>query len=422
MHYAFKNPPRRIRRLRYRSGPESLTFLYDYPERKWTENEPVSFVEKKSKVSWIHELEGMLDEMKNDEDNDDERNASRFAGTDWASTSLHDENKDLTRAGSSEEKSIAAHSGPAAGQSDGAEMEREREANARPIQPDLTWAGSMPKGSTVEETVAAAGHPDAAEVMQSQTSTGPASAERPPEVKQYEEYLSGMSPGVAPHDAHVNSGIDKGKTISQDPFEQDLSPIGRLAESTTAEDVTAAAGHSDDILEMRTDKRQSSEPIRMTAPSLQHEDPSPQDVDIPVAFTAEIAVVKEVDVMLPDRSVFRLSSTYPTPDILRRPVDFRLVCQAATTVPSEEVSESITTFFDSLIESSRDPQAWPAESLHAPETVNLTSSDKSWKLELDEDLQVSESRPAGQAVVLRSVKVIDKVLAADRSICYTEVS
>ena len=91
-------------------------------------------------------------------------------------------------------------------------------------------------------------------------------------------------------------------------------------------------------------------------------------------------------------------------------------------MPSEEIPGSIAAFFDSLIEASRDPQAWSAQTLHAPGTVTLTSSDKSWRLELDEDLQVSESRPAGQAVVLRSVKVIDKVLAADRPLCYTEVS
>ena len=402
VHYAFQNPPVRIRRLRYRSGLESLTFSYNYPERKRTETESVSSVEKKSKVSWIHELEGMLDEMKN-ADNEDERIAPRYAEIDWASASLHDESEDLTWAESSEERSPAVRSGAPAGHSDGTEtetereanerstseaitwagsmakgssveetvgaaghpdaaevmqsetskmetereaderstqeaitwagsmtkgssveetvgaaghpdaaevmqsetskMETEREADERSTQEAITWAGPMTKGSSVEETVGAAGHPDAAEVMQSETSKGSASANQLPEVQEIDTIDPYVAQGASPDHAQVNSGMDKGILISQDPIEQDRSPIGQLAESSTAEDVAAAAGHPDNVPEPKPGKSQPSELSSLTASSVQSVESDSPDIKVPVAFTAEIAVVREVDIMLPDRSV-----------------------------------------------------------------------------------------------------------------------
>ncbi len=72
VHFALTAPPRRIRRLRYRAGSESITFTYTYPEprssetvndraRKSTKGQ--INVEEGRKRSWMEELEGMLDKM-----------------------------------------------------------------------------------------------------------------------------------------------------------------------------------------------------------------------------------------------------------------------------------------------------------------------------------------------------------------------
>jgi len=95
--------------------------------------------------------------------------------------------------------------------------------------------------------------------------------------------------------------------------------------------------------------------------------------------------------------------------------------QAINIVSGQEIPGDITIFFAALDSSHRDPQSWSAPPPTAPEIVNLVLSRKEWRLEQDEELQVIESRPQSEQIVLRSVKSIDKVLGIDRAVGYTEV-
>ena len=94
-------------------------------------------------------------------------------------------------------------------------------------------------------------------------------------------------------------------------------------------------------------------------------------------------------------------------------MDFRLATRATRAIPDDQIPSDMVTFFKTLSEINRDPESWSVRPAPVPESVNLVSSGKMWRLELDEELQVIESR--------RSVKAIDKSLGIDRRVAHTEV-
>jgi len=92
------------------------------------------------------------------------------------------------------------------------------------------------------------------------------------------------------------------------------------------------------------------------------------------------------------------------------------------TLNPDQLPKEIHGFFNTLTASESTPQSWSGKKVDLPESLKLGSSETIWRLELDEEIQVIESRPESQQIVLRSVRSIDKVLGIDRPIGYTEVS
>ena len=123
---------------------------------------------------------------------------------------------------------------------------------------DLTWAGRVAEGSSAEATAAAAGHSDAAEVM-----------------------------------------VDDLSTRITEP-DENLSPVDRLTKESTGDETTVVAGDQDAAEKMETKRMDvrvqpdSSAFFRSSVKLQERTRP-------PVTFTAETALVSEVDVLLPDR-------------------------------------------------------------------------------------------------------------------------
>lgn len=355
VHFALTNKARRIRRLRYRSGSESLTFTYTYPERKLPEEAGSSqedtelpVVEKKEERSWMEQLEGMLDEM-DPEEKGEVAYASGEQSDPQPRTGNRDGPEELTWAGAMTEGSTVDDMVTAAGLPDVAEvMEEDTETveqstktnrpptgqtsearyeepsesarqsdsgrNETPRDPpeELTWAGSLTEGSTADDTVAAAGHPDAEEVMQADIGEAEHSASEHPsssgeasgggrDVEESDAERPSRS-GTTEMDgltAHGAADRFEHSTMARDDPERDpLSSIenltwaGPMQVGSSAEGAVAAGGHAGAAEEMQAELRESGE----TGGPI-----SSTHVDDALPFTAETALVCEEDVMLPDR-------------------------------------------------------------------------------------------------------------------------
>ena len=146
---------------------------------------------EEEKGSWMQQLEGMLDEM-----DDDDRAAGKFG--------------------------------------------REKQTE------DLTWAGSMTGGATVDDTVAAAGHPDAEEVMKGEMEAlKPSPATKFPHADDMSKATT-LDEAEPVTDRAAGSRNPKGETDSATELpNEDLTWAGRVAEGSSAEATAAAAGHSD---------------------------------------------------------------------------------------------------------------------------------------------------------------------------------
>lgn len=94
----------------------------------------------------------------------------------------------------------------------------------------------------------------------------------------------------------------------------------------------------------------------------------------------------------------------------------RLTVGSALTLGDDMIPSSITKFFEDV----RAHERGAAPST-APLIINLDNESQPFYLELDEDLEVAESRPNPQ-VVLRNTKATDNIHPSRRTYSYTEVS
>ena len=231
VHFALANPARRMRRLRYRSGRESLSFSYTYPERRTIptvpDDEPVkpdqmkADADEDAKGSWLDELERMLDETEKIDRERAEKQAGiggvelsqGTVGEDAGAAVEHSDMADEMK-GESENSGGLLHEDSTTGQSiredlstqDAVVTGERPDTAATPVvrleddspEDDLVAQGMSAAGSTAEEVAAAAGHPDAARQLEAELSeSASTSSPTPPTLSAglSDEETSGIAAG-----------------------------------------------------------------------------------------------------------------------------------------------------------------------------------------------------------------------------------